>query len=364
MLRWLGLAFLLAVLAAPAAAQNFTGTFTLRAPNGGTVTVELAQDAQGRVSGSMSGNGVSYRIDGALRGPQLVGTASAPGSPPVYVEGGLNGAELHLLLADFDANRQPNYAGAREVVFTRGGGTPAAPSGNPLAQAGPGDPYLGQFAGSGIAMSIASAAGGYSGTLQVNGQSYPITASRTGDHLAGSFASTGSTFAFEARLQGEGLSLTSAGQTYVLSRAGSAAAAADPAPPPSGGSVGGGPQDQQLAQLLLSSPWCSLTYSQTSGRSSTIRSVFTPDGLLSVSTNSEGGTVNQHGGGMVALGGGGTGSVYSQQAGATQARWTIQGGLLYLDFGQGPQPQMLQITRNSNGYPIITADGREYSQCR
>jgi len=27
------------------------------------------------------------------------------------------------------------------------------------------------------------------------------------------------------------------------------------------------------------------------------------------------------------------------------------------------QPLSLQITQNSNGYPIVTADGKEYSQC-
>jgi hypothetical protein len=45
-------------------------------------------------------------------------------------------------------------------------------------------------------------------------------------------------------------------------------------------------------------------------------------------------------------------------------QWQVQGGQLYLDSGQGMQPVRMTISRNSNGYPIITADGKEYSQCR
>ena len=31
--------------------------------------------------------------------------------------------------------------------------------------------------------------------------------------------------------------------------------------------------------------------------------------------------------------------------------------------GQNFSPTPLQVTRNSNGYPIITAAGKEYNQC-
>ena len=126
--------------------------------------------------------------------------------------------------------------------------------------------------------------------------------------------------------------------------------------PPAPG--GGTAQDQQLRQLLLSSPWCSFSYSQTSGSTHTSRSVFYADGRLAVNTNYEGGTVNSAGGGNV-----GTGSVATQSQGGDLMQWQVQGGQLYLNTGQGMQPYPMAVSRNSNGYPIITAGGKEYSQC-
>ena len=77
-----------------------------------------------------------------------------------------------------------------------------------------------------------------------------------------------------------------------------------------------------------------------------------------MNSNHEGGTVNQYGGGNPA-----NGSVYSQSSGGGTARWQVRGGQLYLDGGEGFQQVPLSVSRNSNGYPIITADGKEYSQC-
>ncbi len=138
------------------------------------------------------------------------------------------------------------------------------------------------------------------------------------------------------------------------------APAATPAPaPPAPRAAAGSAQDQQLRDLLLSSAWCSFSYSQTSGSTSTSRNVFLADGRLLVNTNHEGGTVNQYGGGSTP-----NGSVYSQAQGGGTYRWQVQGWQLYLDGGEGFQAVPLSIARNSNGYPIITADGKEYSQCR
>jgi hypothetical protein len=47
-------------------------------------------------------------------------------------------------------------------------------------------------------------------------------------------------------------------------------------------------------------------------------------------------------------------------------QWAVKGGQLYMsDPPETPQlvAVPLQVTRNSNGYPILTADGKEYSQC-
>lgn len=50
---------------------------------------------------------------------------------------------------------------------------------------------------------------------------------------------------------------------------------------------------------------------------------------------------------------------------AAGGQWAVRNGQLWLSSQDSPQlqPVPLSITRNSNGSPIITADGREYSMC-
>ncbi len=119
-----------------------------------------------------------------------------------------------------------------------------------------------------------------------------------------------------------------------------------------GGGVATNPQDQQIAQLLLRSPWCYFSYSQTSGTTRTERVVYRADGTGVQSTGGE--TYNS----------GANGTVSGQSQGGTAFRWRVQNGVLMatsdgVQWGQYP----LQITQNSNGSPIITAAGKEYSMC-
>ncbi len=53
----------------------------------------------------------------------------------------------------------------------------------------------------------------------------------------------------------------------------------------------------------------------------------------------------------------------SDSGGAGQ--WAVRGGTLWLSEAGGPlQPiDGFSVTRNSNGSPLINADGREFSQC-
>jgi hypothetical protein len=272
-------ALLALVLVTPLVAQNYSGTYVVTAPSGGTVTLLIKQDATGNATGSLTGNGATFQLTGKLQGPELVGQATGSGAN-AWFEASLEGAELHLVLADLGPNGQPNLERAQEITLTRSGNaaTPAKP-----------------------------------------GQRAPVAV---------------------------------------------APPAHAPAPPAAAPPSGGSPQDRQLTQLLLSSAWCSFSYNQTSGTTKTSRSQFQPNGVLVIGTNAEGGTTNQNGGGTVDLGGGATGSVYGQSRGGQQARWQVQGGQLFIDLGQGMQMVPLSITRNSNGYPIITANGSEYSQCR
>ena len=112
------------------------------------------------------------------------------------------------------------------------------------------------------------------------------------------------------------------------------------------------PQDRQIAQLLVRSAWCYMSYSQTSGTTHTERVVYRADGTGNLTGGAE--TYNS----------GANGTVSGQSQSGTPFRWRLQNGVLLatqdgVQWGQYP----LQITTNSNGYPIITAAGKEYSMC-
>lgn len=116
-----------------------------------------------------------------------------------------------------------------------------------------------------------------------------------------------------------------------------------------------------LAQLLLSSAWCSFKYNKTTGYSSQTRVQYFNDGSWRVGARSEGGSSGPNG------------SVYGQTDSTSVGRWSVAKGQFW--FAYPPQqpglppgplfPVALKVTRNSNGYPIITSpDGSEYSMCQ
>jgi hypothetical protein len=116
----------------------------------------------------------------------------------------------------------------------------------------------------------------------------------------------------------------------------------------------GGKDD--LAKLLLSSAWCSFHYNKVSGSSSQTRYVYTADGQWAKKGRSE--TYSSGYGGTV------SGQYDSGDAG----QWKTEKNQLYLlskdTGGQWFGPVPLTITKNSNGYPIITSNGTEYMMCQ
>ncbi|MES2260408.1 MAG: hypothetical protein V4724_17945 [Pseudomonadota bacterium] len=129
---------------------------------------------------------------------------------------------------------------------------------------------------------------------------------------------------------------------------------ADDAAMAGGGAQSGSPQDTQSREVLMSTAWCSFTYSKVSGTSTTRRVVFRRDGTLTVA------------GGAETYSSGYGGTVSGQSSNASTMRWSFQNQRLYIDqgAGQGMQDVGLTATRNSNGSIILHADGREYSMCR
>jgi hypothetical protein len=112
-------------------------------------------------------------------------------------------------------------------------------------------------------------------------------------------------------------------------------------------------QDGQLSQLLIGNAWCAFTYNQTTGTSRTERIVFQGNGVVTQSTGAQ------------TYSSGAAGSVAGQYAGGNQSRWKVQNGMLLLSQdGAYWNPQLLQITRNSNGSPIVKSGGKEYMVCK
>jgi hypothetical protein len=105
--------------------------------------------------------------------------------------------------------------------------------------------------------------------------------------------------------------------------------------------------------LLLSSAWCSFKYNQTTGYSNTTRVRFNKNGTYSTGGRAEGYSSSKGG------------TYASQNDSRGNGRWKTAKGELYMSAGVGELGLVQTIVkRNSNGYPIILADGVEYSQCK
>jgi hypothetical protein len=111
--------------------------------------------------------------------------------------------------------------------------------------------------------------------------------------------------------------------------------------------------EQQFAQLLLSSAWCSFRYNKVSGTSRQTRYQFFNNGTWRMGAQGE------------TYSSGPNGIVGGHSNSGSGGRWAVHNGAFYLSEGAGPMEQVpIQLRQNSNGYPIIVADGTEYMQCR
>ena len=105
--------------------------------------------------------------------------------------------------------------------------------------------------------------------------------------------------------------------------------------------------------LLLSSAWCSFTYNKTTGYSHTKRVFFNANGTYGTGSRGEG------------YSSGSGGSMASQRNAQGAGAWRVDRGELFMSEGGGRLERVsTMVKRNNNGYPIIVADGVEYSQCR
>jgi hypothetical protein len=368
MLRFRSAILTLALLcgAGAAVAQDFTGSFSAPLGTGGRLALVLQQDAAGRITGTLTGN-ATFHVLAQVQNGQLTGYAITTAGR-LYMDGKLQGGDLVLALAEVGPDGQPQVQTARTVTMMRsavgqtavpGSPSPGAPAG---AQAGPasrgGDPYVGTFSSGEITVTLSRSQQGYTGSATRQGQQFPLVAQVAGDHLDGLYQVDGQSLPFQAVVKGDAMLLATNEGSFQLQRTAGAGAMG-------GGEQTGGlgagqagavaatPQDRQVALLLLRSAWCSFKYNQTTGTSNTSRYVFRPDGTGSQGTGAE--TYSSGYGGTVA----------GQHQGGQQFRWRMQNGMLmFSQDGVNWEPQQLQVTQNSSGYPIIRAAGQEYSTCR
>jgi len=110
--------------------------------------------------------------------------------------------------------------------------------------------------------------------------------------------------------------------------------------------------DEQAKQVLTNTAWCSFTYNKVSGTSTTRKVVFRRDGVMTVNGGAE--TYSS-----------GIGGAYAGQSiNSNVMKWKLKNLQLFVDKGNGYQDIGLTATKNSNGYIILHAEGREYSMCK
>jgi hypothetical protein len=105
-------------------------------------------------------------------------------------------------------------------------------------------------------------------------------------------------------------------------------------------------------QLLLSSAWCTFSYNKVTGYSTSKRVHFSENGIYRVDSRGEGASSGRYG------------SIAGQNDSGSGGRWRVDRGELFLSDGGELEHVETFLKRNSSGYPVIVADGVEYSTCR
>ena len=80
------------------------------------------------------------------------------------------------------------------------------------------NPFAGTFSDGRVTVTLEPSGPGFVGRLELEGDSYPLTAQLAGETLSGSFRAGGGTFSFMATLNGSRLTLVSDGIAYALER--------------------------------------------------------------------------------------------------------------------------------------------------
>lgn len=107
---------LLSLLTNVSIAQDFTGQYFVQTAEG-SVTLNL-QNNQGNYNGNLSGNGMSFQIQGTVQNGMLSGTVGEAWDGLLF-QAELNGNELTFVMAETDYYGNPDYATAQTLIFQK-----------------------------------------------------------------------------------------------------------------------------------------------------------------------------------------------------------------------------------------------------
>ena len=98
-------------------AQSLTGTWTLRTPEGQTITLNL-QDSNEQITGKLSNGASVYALQGNSSGSQAEGLYEGSGEQGFFSLS-VQGNTLNFIFGQLDTNGQADTSTAQQVVFTR-----------------------------------------------------------------------------------------------------------------------------------------------------------------------------------------------------------------------------------------------------
>ncbi|MBW3622193.1 MAG: hypothetical protein KY468_02150 [Armatimonadetes bacterium] len=199
-----------------AAPTNVAGSYTLQG-NKGPIVLHLDQDAEGKVSGSLKGGTLSLTLKVFPKeGGGVLGTASDPeGNFASFFQISREGGRLVLDLIEANADGDPDFEKKTRIPFPASQGK--APASDSKVKAGDA-PFAGTFKGEDLTLESKSAVGQYRGVIQMEGKSYPFTATEKDGTLSGGFQSPDGKFDFTAKLNGPTLVFETEGTTFTLAR--------------------------------------------------------------------------------------------------------------------------------------------------
>ncbi|HEX9728778.1 MAG TPA: hypothetical protein VGA37_09770 [Gemmatimonadales bacterium] len=303
-------------LCSPAAlsAQGVSGTYVMQGDQG-PVTITLRQDAGGKVTGTMSGGGVTYTVEGVMEQGTAVG-AVYDQSGGMFFEASVDGGRLMLTLFDAGQDGQPVYDSARQLVFESRGtaGTPGTVGKPPTSgQARGAWPLAGGGAGAGKGLMGAWSCQSPEGPAQMIFRSesqLEYNGSPVGYQLVGDMirvSDGGGTADYGYQLAGDNLTVRRPDGTTTQCRRGGGAQVAAP-----GTGQGGAPPAGQPGQFdhLLQGMLCSYSSSPDGGYSRSTRVSFDGRGGMSIGNEASWNVE--------------TGSGYSGQGG-NRARYRVEG---------------------------------------